>query len=195
MTKDPGLKKYENSQDVVTHTLTVERTGEEVAGDFSLRFAFTVNQPVAHTWKFVKDLNLWMEDLHYNAVVGDAVEGSTVYFTISEKYHEHYKKNYSGLDPNNFKKFLIVRRAAPEKLILLEELSADKRKIGAYYVFALSERDGKTTVTGLMGYAPTWVPRASEDQMRTSYQSMASEIAERWKTSYMPRLRQIVESG
>jgi hypothetical protein len=188
------MKKYENNQDVMEGKWTIARTGDEVIVDCSYPFKLTINRPAADTWKYMKDFNLWMEDLRWNSVVGDEAEGGTVYFTISEKHHEHYRKAY-GFDPKGYTKTLTVRRTDPEKLIVLEELSADRRKIVGYYIWALSEHEGRTTVTGLVAYAPQWEPKTNEEQIRASFQSKESELEERWRTAYFPRLRQLVEGG
>jgi hypothetical protein len=193
MRRDPVLAKYKSNQDVTTGIWTTRIEGDEVIGDFSIRITFTINRPVADTWKYMRDFNLWLQDLHYNSIVGDEAEGNTIYFSIREKYHEHYKKHYGY--PSDLKKYLIVRRTVAGKLIVWEELSEDKRKIVAYHIWALSEHDARTTVTGVLAHAPEVAPKADEEQMRTRFQSFSNEIEERWTTFYIPRLRQLVESG
>jgi hypothetical protein len=137
---------------------------------------------------------LWQEDLQYNCVIGDQSEGKTSHFTIKEKFHEHFRKSYD-FDVAAFKKVIIVRKSVPEKLIVLEVLSEDRRKIDSYYVWALNESDSRTIVTGFMSYAPLWAPKSNEEQVRATYQSMAPETEKRWKEAYIPRLRQKVESS
>jgi len=165
---------------------------EEVVANIAWPLSFTINRPIAEVWKYIKDFNLWIEDLHYNCVAGDAREGSSIDFTIKETAQEHYGKKY-GFDPKTFRKNLIVRRSEPEKLIVWEELSADGRKLVAYYVWALSEHECRTAVTGIMSYTPHWEPRINEQQLRASYEAMGDDVAQRWKTTYIPRLRQLLE--
>jgi hypothetical protein len=194
VTSDPSLKKYESSQDTVGPTWSVERSGEGICAQLAFPLKFTLSRPVSDVWKYMKDFNLWLEDLHYNCVVGEASEGQTIFFTINEKAHEHYRKTY-GFDPSTFKKHLIVRRSEPATLMVWDELSQDKRTLIAYYMWALSEREGKTTVSGLMGYAPHWGANDSEEQLRNAYRTIAFDVAERWRTAYIPRLRQLVANS
>src|SRR5438128_5275306 len=185
MASDPSLKEYASSQDVATSKWTIQKSGQQVVAHVAWSVNFTLNRPAGDVWRYMKDFNLWMEDLHYNCVVGDAAEGSSIYFTISEDFYEHYRKIYS-FDPQGHKKNLIVRRNEPGKLIVWEELSADGQRIMSYYVWALTEHEGKTTVTGVMTFAPYWDSQSNERELRARYQAMADEAAARWKTAYIP---------
>jgi hypothetical protein len=192
MTGDIGKSVFENTQDIVASKWSIEGVGDEVIAHIAWSLSFTIGRSVTDVWRYLKDFNLWLEDLQYNCVVGDAKEGETVYFTIKEASHEHYRSKY-GFDPKEFKKTLIVRRNEPEKLIVWEELSRDRRSLIAYYLWALSGSGGKTAVSGIMSYAPHWDKKANEPQLRTSYQSLAADVSGRWKNTYIPRLRQLLE--
>jgi len=194
MASDASLNKYESSEDVVGPKCTFERVGEEVIAHVAWSPKFTIDGTIADVWKYMRDFNLWMEDFHYNCIVGNATDGESIFFVIEKGAHEYYRKEY-GFDPTGFKKSLIVRRNIPGKLIVLEELSPDSRKLIAYYLWALNEHLGKTTVSGVMSYAPHWESNVMEEKLRVNYQNMAHNVAERWKTAYIPRLRQWVESG
>jgi len=184
----------ESSQDGVASKWTIEKSGDQVVGNIAWSINFTINRPVGDVWRHMKDFNSWMDDLHYNCVVGDAAEGSSIYFTYTDKMYAYLKKVYGTDAPQNYKKTLIVRRNEPGKLIVWEELSADQQKTISYYVWAFSEHEGKTSVTGWMGFAPHSYPNANEQKLRLEYRSEADEVVERWNTAYIPRLRQLVEN-
>jgi|SRR5579863_2071809 len=194
MRSDPSLKKYENKEDVAKPDWTIEQDGEEIIVHIAWSLNFSIDRPTGDVWRYMRDFNLWLEDLHYNCVVGDAAEGDTVYFTINENSYEHYRKTY-GIDPREFKKNLIVRRNEPGRLIVWEELSANKGKLIAYYVWTLSGQGARSTVTGVMSYPPHREPKAHEHQLRANYHVMADDVAHRWRSAYIPRLRQLVEKG
>jgi hypothetical protein len=194
MTK--GLDTYESADDSFTTEWTVTRRGDEVVGDYTHRYSFTLNRPASDTWRHLKDFNLWMNDLEWNGVVGDAPEGSTIYFTLPEESHDWFNETYgadTGLEAKDFRKDLAVKRAVPEKLLVHEELSESKREIGAYYIFALNESDGTTTVNGLMTYALAWAPKENENDLRAGYETQARDVTDRWLKEYIPRLRRLVE--
>lgn len=191
MTKGTELKKFENAEDIFKCTWSVDNKGKEVMCDWSALFSFTINKPTATTWKHLKDFNAWHEDLHYSGVVGDQPIGGTFELAMREEAREYYKKHY-GVDPS-YKKTLIMRNNVRESELVFEEWSADRGKIAAYYVFVLHGSGDRTTITGMMSYGPQWVPQASEGQVRATYQSNSSELEERWKKSYIPRLRQLIE--
>lgn len=195
MNPDPGLKHFESSQDVVRHDWSVEQRGDDVVTNVVLaKFHFTISHPVARVWKYFKDFNLWMEDLKFNEIVGDQPEGSTISLTISEAYYEHYKEHY-GLDPRTLEKQFTVKRVIPEKLFVKESLSKDGKAIASYYVYTLHEVGSKTIISGLMSYPPNWLSKTSEQEVRTTSESRLNEIEKRWKKSYIPRLRQVVEEN
>lgn len=186
------LSRYQSPDDSVRCDCTIKLVGQEVVGDTAFRMKFTIDRPVADTWKVMKDRNLWFDDLQYDCIVGDATEGSVVSFGIREKFHQQYNDNYR-MDPQRYRKFLTVRRVVPEQLLVLEELSAGGERIAAYYVNSLVERGGRTYVTGLMAYAPRRAPKDDEEKLRERLEASSREISERWTKSYIPRLRQLVE--
>jgi len=195
MTRDPSLKKYEDNRDVVRHEWRIDTRGEELVGHIALvKFRYTFSRPAETVWRYLKDFNKWQEDLQYNCVIGDQPEGATVFFTIKPEFHVHFGRVY-GFDAKVFKKVSVVRKNVSGKLLVLEALSKDERKIDSYYIWALNESGGETTVEALMSYAPLWENRVSESTVRASYTAMSDEVEERWKTTYIPRLRQLVEVG
>jgi len=188
-----SLDTYTDSNDVFAADWTVTPVDEEVVGEFTFRFSFDIHASTSETWNVLRDFGLWMDDLEFEEVIGDS-EGGTVYFTIAEPYYEQYRENYKAwdFDPKAFRKNLIVRRATGN-LIVVEDRSKSPRAIGGYYVLALSEQDGSSTVAGAMGYAPEWA--SDEAAVRAQLESLADEVPGRWKTLYIPRLRQLVEAG
>jgi len=203
-----SLEQYHSDLDVTRAETSVERVGEEVRADCTLWFTSVLNRPAAQTWEYAKDLNAWHIDLSYNCVIGDQPEGTSVYFTVAEPYYDQYEQNY-GIDVKNWRKDLTVKFVDPERLLVLEELSAPTnvldqwvgrdsvkgREIAAYYILALNEHDGQTTVMARFTYAPTWAPKENEDQLRASFEAMGAEVTARWKTQYFPMLRQLVEAA
>src|SRR6266568_1787343 len=112
----------ESSQDGVASKWTIEKSGDQVVGNIAWSVNFTINRPVGDVWRHMKDFNSWMDDLHYNCVVGDAAEGSPIYITYTDKSYGYFKKVY-GTDPQSYKKTLVVRKNEPGKLMVWEELS------------------------------------------------------------------------
>jgi hypothetical protein len=189
------LSKFQRDEDLIVGRWSIEDVGDEVFGSLSFPFEFRINRPVRETWKYLKDFNLWMEDLQFSEVLGDCKEGAIVRLSVRDKeeHLEHYRKTY-GIDPKTFHKFLIMKRVVPEKVIFKEELTLDRRSIAAYYNYAFNDLGAVTAVTGLMSYAPMWAPKVNKEDLRAAGNRSATEIPERWKTSYIPRLRQLVES-
>ena len=154
---------------------------------------WTHDHPAAHVWQSLKDLNAWMQDLEYSMLVGDAPETSTVTLTMRPESREYYKEHY-GLT-EEFKKELVVRRIEPEKVLALEEPSADHRQLFAYYILSLHEQDGRTTVLSEMTYGPQWFPKDAAEQTQAAFENAMHEVSARWKERYIPRLRQLVEGA
>jgi len=127
------------------------REDGEVGLTTSVRVAFRLDRSVAQTWNSLKDFNLWLADLNYDSIVGEAAQASRVSFTIRPEYYEHYATIH-GIDARAFPKTLITRMIVPERLIVHEELSEDQRDIAAYYVFAIGPQDSGTAVSVLMSY-------------------------------------------
>src|ERR1700722_1374732 len=135
MVQDPALKKYESNQDVVSHDWTIKTEGDEVVGIFVLsRFHFVLDGPAMEVWKYFKDWNLWIHDLHFSAVLGES-EGKMVTMGINEKFHEHFRLKYPGMDPKGFQKYLLIKKAMPGKFFAKEALSKDGRAVESYYIY------------------------------------------------------------
>jgi hypothetical protein len=207
-TTETSLERFQRDEDVTRAEVSVKTEGDEVRADCTLWFTATMNASAADIWKFAKDFNAWQDDLDYNCVIGDQPEGTGVYFHIAPAFHEQYSQNY-GVDVTEFRKDLIVRFVDPDQLLVLEELSSPTnvlsqwvgdeppkgREIAAYYVLGLWEEGGKTKVAARFTYAPTFGPKESEDQLRTSFEAMGNEVTARWKDKYLPSLRRLVEGG
>ena len=203
-----SLEQFQRDEDVTRAEVSVKTEGDEVRADCTLWFTAVMNASAADTWKYAKDFNAWQDDLDYNCIIGEQPEGTGVYFTIAPAFHEQYEKNYR-VDVKEFRKDLIVRFVDPEQLLVLEELSAPTnvlsqwvgaepvkgREIAAYYIVDLHERDGRTTVAARFTYAPTFAPKENEEQLRSSFEGMGNEVTQRWKTKYLPALRQLVEGA
>jgi hypothetical protein len=207
-TTGTSLERFQRDDDVTTSEVSVKAEGDEVRADCTLWFTALMDASAADTWKYAKDFDAWQDDLAYNCVIGDQPEGTGVYFNIAPEFHEQYEQNY-GVSVKDFRKDLIVRFVDPERLLVLEELSSPTnvlsqwvgdeppkaREIAAYYILGLWEEDGKTTVAARFTYAPTFGPKESEEQLRASFEGMGTEVTQRWKTKYLPALRQLVEGG
>jgi hypothetical protein len=180
--------------DVFDAEFSEEEVDGGVAVSHSYRYGFTIARPLAVTWPVLKDFSLWMEDLAWTSVVGDAQEGSTIDFTIAPAHHDRYRRQY-GFDPAVWQKVLVVERTVPGRLIVHKELSPNRREITAVYTTAVHEEDGHTIVTGLMTYGPMWASQEDADELRALVRGQDEEVAQRWKTTYIPRLRDLVESA
>lgn len=189
-----ALSGFSSSEDVVDAEWTVDKSSAEVIGNCSIKILFSINQPASRVWKIMEDLSAWQADLQYDRIADETCEGRTLSFGIKSDYQKGYSETY-GIDAKQFKKLLIAKRIVPEKLVVFEELAKDGRTIAAYYLWALYESGGSTTVAGLMAYPPRWQPIGTEEEMRRSYRSHCSGIEERWRSLYIPTLRRLVESG
>ena len=187
------LQAYQNSEDVFTHDFSEDAVGGEVVFRLSHHVKWTDDHSAAEVWRSLKDLNAWMQDLRYSALVGDAPETSTLTLGLNPAFSDYYQEHY-GIGPE-FKKELVVRRIEPERMLLLEEPTPDGRGLFAYYLLSLHEHDGRTTVLSEMTYAPQWVPKDSADGMRAALEHAMPEVSARWLERYVPRLRQLVATG
>ncbi len=197
MTADTNLAKYMDSRDTVHHdwSLKPSTSGSEVVRRLAMSaLSFVVDRPASKVWKYFTDFNLWHEDLQYSVVVGEAPSGTTGTLCARPSAYEHYRRLYN-FDPTTFKKHLVMGEAVPEKLIVFEAIAEDGKSIDSYYLFALNESNGRTTVTGFMSYAPLWAPAAEEAPLRKLTQTFVDDVETRWKESYIPKLRQLVAAG
>jgi hypothetical protein len=187
------LTQYQNSEDVFTHDFSEETVADEVVFHLSHHVKWTHDHAAARVWQTLKDLNAWMQDLEYSALVGDAPETTTLTLTMRPEAREYYQEHY-GLT-EEFKKELVVRRIESEKILALEEPTADHRNLFAYYIMTLHEQDGRTTVLSEMTYGPQWAPKDAAEQLRAAFENAMHEVRGRWRERYIPRLRQLVEGG
>ena len=146
-------------------------------------YTFVIEKPAEKIWPCLKDLNLWLEDLDWSAVVGDS-EGDTIHFTIKSS------QNLKDIaDEKTFIKYVRVKKVVPEKLVLIDNVSNDRKKINSTYTFSLHEDNGITTVRFFANYSPWSGSIESKGDLVSGFRKMAENVDNRWRNHYIPRLK------
>ena len=80
-----------DNDDKMFHKWLIDRDGDTITADVSIKYEFVIDRPAADVWPYFKNLNLWQTDLHYSGIPGDE-EGNTLNFIIKKGYYKKYEE-------------------------------------------------------------------------------------------------------
>jgi hypothetical protein len=187
---------------VVNSRLFSYDTDSGLVTGYEISVQFTLNGTASEVWPYMKEWNAWQNPYgyFYNGVVGDLYNDETLdlgteTFRITVRNPDVLEMLNLPSDGEWTTDEYVVLRVVPERaFVIFQPVDPEKNGgiSGGIHTFVLTEKDGKTIVTGNMEHASRTTDQAEEDTLEF-WRTGATEVCRFWRDIFIPNLQKLVD--